>query len=109
MSIVRFNYCCKNDSCSVAWKTVQVEKDKDLEDEVELCDVCEEELKQLGFIAAGGYLASSAMSLERKKEVLKKRSHEHFVKSGIQDRKNTMIRTMKTNNLDTGDFKNSKH
>lgn len=107
MSIVLFNYCCTNEHCAAKWKTVQVEKDKSLEDEEEFCATCESEtpLKQMGFVAAGGYLKSSVMSQEAKKAMLKKRSHDHFVKSGLKEKRHVMLNGQwKGGGIDSNDY-----
>jgi len=92
MSNYTYNYCCTNtDSCDIAFQTVQITKPEEEADKVEKCSECKKPLKRLGVVMSGGYLKVASMNPEGKREVLKKRSHEHFKKE-IKERQHEIIK-----------------
>jgi hypothetical protein len=93
MGEVVFNFICINDKCNKHCKNVHIQKDISLEEEIESCEECQEPLKQLGHTSYAGYLKSSGMSVTEKKAMLKKRSKDHFTKSGLQEKQKAMLKT----------------
>jgi hypothetical protein len=87
------NYWCPNiEGCS-SRQNVVIEKSEE-DKSPEFCLECGEELKLLGIIPAGGFLKFSSSTPQQKREVLKKRSHEHFKKE-VEEKKRFMDKNMK--------------
>lgn len=93
-----YNYFCTNNDCPEAYNYVHIQKNESEEKEPEFCEHCEQEMKLVGYIPAGGYLKSSAMTRDQRKDMLRKRSKEH-AKKEISEKKHEMIKQ-----LDNGFF-----
>lgn len=82
--MTKYNYCCINDDCEETqnFHIIKEEEDGDIP---EYCLTCKEELKLMGEVPYGGIGKFKMSSPNEKRQILKKRSREHFQKH-IKDR-----------------------
>ena len=79
--MIDYNYWCPNSECPNPDKKHRfvIRKSED-DTSDELCSFCNNPLKRIGQKLSGGYLKIGSMTPSERKQVLKKRSNEHFEK-----------------------------
>lgn len=89
--LTSYNYCCLNSECNLCSKKFIVKKPEKAINQQELCEECFQPMKLLGENSYGGIVSKfGSGTSEQKKQMLLKRSSEHFKKSGLADRKRSL-------------------
>ena len=91
MSNKNFNYCCLEGTVCGQKSNVVITKDESLEDQEESCPMCGKPMKHIGFVGHGGVAKFANMTPNERKQVLKKRSHEHFNRE-VKEQKREMLK-----------------
>jgi len=82
----KFNYFCTNQECAEKFKTKWIELGQQ---ERLFCEGCGSEMKCVGHrMQAGGFLSFESKTPEQKREIMHKRSVDHFKKTDKGDLSN---------------------
>lgn len=79
----KYNYTCLSIPCPVRQHIEESANTfKEQENVVVECPICHKPMKLMGEIHSGGYAKFASMSSEQKRQVISKRSKEHYAKKG---------------------------
>ena len=81
--IHEFNCFCVNQECELKFKNLTITAEK--EDDTFICEACGQRLKVVGTKVWGGVLRFDSLTPSQKREVIHKRSMDHFKKTDKGD------------------------